>query len=124
MTIYCLFDVVYLNDLHYLFLRAGPPQCPPVLLFDELFDDVVKEVNVKKALKSSKWVRILPGFFWYHQNDSVEYFIKNFRKLGKRKKFEILTIGININNPDYYYTNYKITLLVQKFIFSTKRFSI
>ena len=56
--------------------------------------------------------------------DSVEYFIKNFRKLGKRKRFEILTIGINIDNPDYHYTNYNITLAVQKFIFSTKRFSM
>ena len=56
--------------------------------------------------------------------DSVEYFIKNFRKLGKQQRFEILTIGINIDNPDYYYTNYNITLAVQKFIFSTKRFSI
>ena len=56
--------------------------------------------------------------------DSVEYFIKNFRMLGKRKRFEILTIGININNPDYYYTNYNITLAVQKYIFSTKRFSM
>ena len=54
--------------------------------------------------------------------DSVEYFIKNFRKLGKRKKFEILTIGININNPDYYYTNYQ-TIKSKQTIFLTSESS-
>ena len=34
-SIICLFELVHLNDL----------------LFDELVDDVVKEVNVKEALK-------------------------------------------------------------------------
>ena len=54
--------------------------------------------------------------------DSVEYYIPDFRKLGKRKKFEIITIGINIQNPDFYYTNYNISIAVQKYIFKTKRF--
>ena len=53
-TIYFLFDVVHLNDL----------------LFDELVDHVVKELNVEDALKSSILVvqkaaapkTISPGF--------------------------------------------------------------
>ena len=56
--------------------------------------------------------------------DSVEQYIKNFRKLGKRKQFEILTIGIDIRNPDYNYINTKITYAVQHYIFKTKRFSL
>ena len=47
--------------------------------------------------------------------DSVEYFIPNFRKLGKRKKFEILTIGINTQNPEFNYTNSNISIAVQRF---------
>ena len=39
-TNYCLFDVVHLNDL----------------LFDEWVDYVVKEVNIKEALKSPIFV--------------------------------------------------------------------
>ena len=56
--------------------------------------------------------------------NSVEHYIKNFRNLGKRKQFEILTIGINITNPDYNYVNTFITYAVQHYIFKTKRFSI
>ena len=46
---------------HYLSLRAGPRQWPPLfyfsdLLFDEYIDDVVEEVNAKEALKSSIFV--------------------------------------------------------------------
>ena len=42
----CLFEVVLLNDLHCLSLRAG-------LLFDEWVDHAIKELNVEEALKSS-----------------------------------------------------------------------
>ena len=56
--------------------------------------------------------------------NSVEHYIKNFRNLGKRKQFEILTLGIDIKNPDYNYINTYITYAVQHYIFRTKRFSI
>ena len=56
--------------------------------------------------------------------NSVEHYIKNFRNLGKRKQFEILTFGIDIKNPDYNYINTYITYAVQHYIFRTKRFSI
>ena len=55
--------------------------------------------------------------------NSVEHYIKNFSRLGKRKQYEILTIGMNIKNPDYDYINTYITYAVQNFIFRTKRFS-
>ena len=55
--------------------------------------------------------------------NSVEHYIKNFKNLGKRKQFEILTIGIDIKNPDYNHINTYITYAVQNFIFRTKRFS-
>ena len=51
--IYCLFDVVHLNDpiiclFELVYLND--------LLFNEQVDNVVKEVNIKKALKSSIFV--------------------------------------------------------------------
>ena len=54
--------------------------------------------------------------------NSVEHYIKNFSRLGKRKQYEILTIGMNIKNPDYEYMNTMITYAVQQYIFKTKRF--
>ena len=61
------FELVDLNDLHYLSLRAGPRQWPqwrhgsmsPTLdlgHLNDLNDDVVVEVDVKEALKSSIFV--------------------------------------------------------------------
>ena len=43
--------------------------------------------------------------------------------LNKKEKFNILTEGIHKLNPDFYYTNIKITLAVQNYILKTKRFS-
>ena len=65
--IFFLFELVDLNDLHYLSLRAGPRQWPqwrhrsmsPTLdlgHLNDFNDDVVEEVNVKEALKSSIFV--------------------------------------------------------------------
>ena len=56
----------------------------------------------------------------YHQ---VEHFIPNFTKLTKKAKFLILTEGINTTNPEFYYTNVRISLATQYFIVKTKRFS-
>ena len=53
----------------------------------------------------------------------VEQYIPNFPQLNKSKKYEILVIGSNTDNPDYNFTNTKISIAVQNFIFTTKRFS-
>ena len=45
----CLFDVVHLNDLHYLPFELVHLND---LLFDEWVDHVVKQVSIKEALKS------------------------------------------------------------------------
>ena len=55
--------------------------------------------------------------------DLVEQYIPNFPQLNKSKKYEILVIGSNTDNPDYNFTNTKISIAVQNFIFTTKRFS-
>ena len=52
----------------------------------------------------------------------VEYLIPKFSKLNRKQKFEILTRGIDINNPDFFTTNIRISLAVQTFIMKTKRF--
>ena len=53
----------------------------------------------------------------------VEQYVPNFTKLNKTKKYEILVYGLKIENPDYEYTNRRISYAVQNFIFKTKRFS-
>ena len=52
----------------------------------------------------------------------VEYLVPKFSKCTKKQKFDILTRGIDINNPEFYHTNIRISLAVQTFILSTKRF--
>ena len=52
----------------------------------------------------------------------VEYLIPKFSKLNRKLKFEILTRGKEINNPDFFNTNVRISLAVQAFIMKTKRF--
>ena len=52
----------------------------------------------------------------------VEQFVPNFNRLGKFKKYETLIMGVNIDNPDYDYTNTNIMFAVQNFITKTKRF--
>ena len=52
----------------------------------------------------------------------VEYLIPKFSKLNRKQKFEILTRGIDIDNPEFFTTNIRISLAVQTFIMKTKRF--
>ena len=52
----------------------------------------------------------------------VEYLIPKFSKLKRKQKFEILTRGIDIDNPEFFTTNIRISLAVQTFIMKTKRF--
>ena len=54
ITTICLFDVVYLNDLNICLFELVHLND---LLFDEWVDHVVKEVNVKEALKSLNFFR-------------------------------------------------------------------
>ena len=54
--------------------------------------------------------------------NQVEHYIPNFSKLTKKAKFSILTEGINTTNPEFYYTNVRISLATQYFIVKTKRF--
>ena len=53
----------------------------------------------------------------------VAYYIPRFLLLTRKEKFIILTEGVNNLNPEFYYTNLKISLAVQNFISKTKRFS-
>ena len=54
--------------------------------------------------------------------DGVEHFIPKFKNFTKSQKHEILVKGININDPDFLYTNTSMSIAVQKFIFKSKRF--
>ena len=53
----------------------------------------------------------------------AEHLIPRFMQLNRKEKYDILTEGINKLDPEFYYTNIKISLAVQKFILQTKRFS-
>ena len=53
----------------------------------------------------------------------AEHLIPRFMQLNRKEKYDILTEGINKLDPEFYYTNIKISLAVQKFIHKTKRFS-
>ena len=52
----------------------------------------------------------------------AEQIIPNFQRINKKGKFNILTKGLNSDDPEYYHTNRKISLAVQNFILKTKRF--
>ena len=52
----------------------------------------------------------------------AEQVIPNFRRISKNGKFNILTKGIQTENPEYYHTNKRLSLAVQSFILKTKRF--
>ena len=54
----------------------------------------------------------------------VEHYIPKFNRMTKTKKYEILVMGINTDDPDYNYLNTTITIAVQNYIFKTERFSI
>ena len=53
----------------------------------------------------------------------VEHYIPNFPKLNKTKQFEILLLGINPENPEFFTTNTILSIAVQTFILKTKRFN-
>ena len=53
----------------------------------------------------------------------VEHYIPQFLNKTKQKQYEILTMGINTDQPEFNSTNATISIAVQKFILSTKRFS-
>ena len=52
----------------------------------------------------------------------VEHLIPKFSKLTKKEKFQILTRGINANDPEFYKKNIQISLAVQCFISKSKLF--
>ena len=56
----------------------------------------------------------------FHQ---IEHFIPHFRRFNRKKKFDIILRGIDIDNLEILSTNISLTKAVQKFIISTKRFS-
>ena len=54
--------------------------------------------------------------------DVFEHYITNFNTLTRKKKLDILLYGFNIDNNDFLYTNYKLSLAFQKFLLNSKRF--
>ena len=52
----------------------------------------------------------------------VEYYIPHFKTMCKNKKYEVLVMGIDPENPEFVHTNTILSIAVQKFIFETKRF--
>ena len=52
------------------------------------------------------------------------HLIPNFLNISKRGQFRILTKGINSDDPEFYFTNVRISLAVQNFILKTKRFLV
>ena len=53
----------------------------------------------------------------------VEHYLPQFSNKTKHKQYDILVMGINTDQPEFNSTNTAITIAVQKFILSTKRFS-
>ena len=53
----------------------------------------------------------------------VEHYIPHFLNKSKIKQYEILVMGINTDQPEFDSTNTTISIAVQKFILTTKRFS-
>ena len=54
--------------------------------------------------------------------DQVEQYIPQFRSLSKKRQYEILVNGYNLDNPDLLHINTQIMKMTQHFIFKTKRF--
>ena len=52
----------------------------------------------------------------------VESYIPNFKTMCKNKKYEVLLMGIDPENPEFVHTDTILSIAVQKFIFETKRF--
>ena len=53
----------------------------------------------------------------------IEHFIPHFQRFNRKKKIDIILRGIDIDNQEILSTNISLTIAVQKFIISTKRFS-
>ena len=56
--------------------------------------------------------------------DLIEHFIPNFPRLNRKQKLEIIIKGIDIDNDDLVSTNITITKAVQRFLISSKRFTL
>ena len=56
--------------------------------------------------------------------DLVEHYIPNFKNKSRVKQNEILLMGINKDQPEFNSTNTTIAIAVQRFILTTKRFSV
>ena len=54
----------------------------------------------------------------------IERFIPNFNRLNKKQKLDIIIKGVDIENEDLLSTNITLTKAVQKFIISSKRFTM
>ena len=54
----------------------------------------------------------------------VVHLIPNFLNISKNRQFRILTKGIHSDDPEFYFTNVRISLAVQNVILKTKRFLI
>ena len=56
--------------------------------------------------------------------DLIEHLVPNFPRLNRSEKFDIIIRGVDIKNTEFISTNTRITKAVQKFIITSKRFSI
>ena len=77
--------------------------------------------------KSESSSHFIIGWFLYsgeHQTlfTLVEHYIPKFSKFSKKKKFDILLMGICPENNEFITTNVKISIAVQKFMLKIKRF--
>ena len=56
--------------------------------------------------------------------DLIGHYIPKFNTKNKTEKLNIITMGFNIENDDFIYTNTILTKAVQNFILRTKRFDV
>ena len=56
--------------------------------------------------------------------DLIEHFIPNFPRLNRKQKLKIIIKVIDIDNEDLVSTNITITKAVQRFLISSKRFTL
>ena len=54
----------------------------------------------------------------------IEHYIPKFSTLTKKKKMDIILLGMNNENPDFLSLNTTLTKAVQTFILNTKRFTL
>ena len=79
------------------------------------------------AEKESSFHFIIECFLYSRERQTlfslVEHYIPFFSNCSKTKQYEILVMGINVDQPEFNSTNKTIAIAVQKFILATKRFS-